>query len=230
MPTAVVIGANRGIGLEFTKKLLAQGYQVTATCRDQANATDLNQLVATNSGLTIQTLDLPNSQQIQALKDSLNGHPVDLLVINAGVGGERGVTIGNVKLDNLQQVFAVNSFAPLLIADQLCDLVAQSEQKMVIVLTSRMGSIADNTSGRSYAYRGSKAALNAMMYSFAFDAKELGIKVLIFHPGWVRTSMGGENALIDTDESVSGMLNIVTHAADYPTGSFVNYRGEILPW
>ncbi|MEM9242868.1 MAG: SDR family oxidoreductase [Pseudomonadota bacterium] len=229
--TACVIGANRGIGLGFVEQLLEQGYQVIATCRHPAKAKALNKLMNKSVLLEIYPLEVTDDKALEAFAKQLDGRAIDRLIINAGTAGKIGVRHGNpIKRNNLQQVFNVNAISAIKIADRLIDLVSASNEKLLIAISSIMGSISDNTSGGSYAYRASKTALNAMIYSFALDVRGEGIHTLLFYPGWVKTDMGGPNALIDVATSVSGMLNMMENAREYATGSFLDYAGAKMDW
>ncbi|MEM9242867.1 MAG: SDR family oxidoreductase [Pseudomonadota bacterium] len=228
--TACVIGANRGIGLGFVRQLLAQGYQVIATCRHPEKADALNQLMS-KGGLRIYPLEVIDDKALETFAKQLGDQAIDRLIISAGIMGTHGVQHGNpIERDNLQHVFNVNAISHIKIADRLVDLVAASNEKLLVQITSKMGSISDNRSGGYYAYRGSRAALNAMIYSLALDIRGKGVHTLLLHPGWVKTDMGGPNALIDVATSVAGMLNMMENAREYPTGSFFDYSGAKIEW
>ena len=201
MKNALITGANKGIGLEFVRQLKSKGYAVLGCCRHPEKAHELNELAD-----EVFQLDVTNDQNIAALKQTLNNRPIDLLVNNAGISGEQGVTIGNINRENFINVFNVNCISVVKLSEALLPNLLASEEKNILVVSSRMGSISDNDSGKSYAYRASKAALNCVMRSFAIDVKAQGIHVMLIHPGWVKTDMGGTNALIDAQTSVEGML------------------------
>ena len=228
--TVFITGANRGIGLEFTRRFLIAGAKVIASCRYPDKADALHSLQTKYPQmLSLLPLDMLDENAIQQIGNEV-AEPIDILILNAGISGQRGVTIGNINLANMRQVFTTNSFAPVCLADALLSQVRQSDEKLIIVISSKMGSIDDNRSGRSYAYRGSKAALNAMMFSMSVDVKAEGIKVLILHPGSVQTDMSGPNALIDAQTSVAGMYNIIANAANYVSGTFIDYKDETILW
>jgi len=201
MKTALITGANRGIGLEFVRQLKDKGYTIIGCCRNPSTANELNALAD-----EVIQLDVTNDNDIAALKQKLHNRPIDLLVNNAGTSGERGVTIGNVNRENFIEIFNVNCVSVVKLSDALLPNLQSSKEKNILVISSRMGSISDNDSGRSYAYRASKAALNCAMRSFAIDVKAQGINVMLIHPGWVKTDMGGIDALVDVQTSVAGML------------------------
>lgn len=227
MPTVCVTGANRGIGLEFVKQYLNDGWQVHACCRNPEQATEL-QALASNEQLQIHPLDVTNDQQIETLKQQLTDCKLDLLINNAGIAGETGVSLENFNADNFRQVMEVNAIAPFKLLIAFRDCLNQGELKTVVNISSRMGSIADNDSGRRYAYRTSKTALNALMHTASIDLSG-ELRVLLLHPGWVKTDMGGEDGLVTATESVGAMRALI---ADPKTqsGAFYHFQGEQLPW
>jgi NAD(P)-dependent dehydrogenase (short-subunit alcohol dehydrogenase family) len=226
MNNALITGANRGIGLEFARQLKNKGYYVIGCCRNPEKANELTSL----ANEVIQ-LDVTNENQIASLIQVLNNRPIDLLVHNAGISGDQGVTLGNIDRQNFINVFNVNCLSVVKLSDALLPNLEASKDKQILVVSSRMGSIADNDRGRSYAYRTSKAALNCVMRSFAIDVKDKGIHVMLIHPGWVKTDLGGVDALVDVQTSVEGMLE---QAEKYLSKSHADklYRfdGDLLPW
>jgi NAD(P)-dependent dehydrogenase (short-subunit alcohol dehydrogenase family) len=201
METALITGANKGIGLEFCNQLKKRGYYIIGCCRNLSKAEKLNELAD-----EVIKLDVTSDNDITSLIARLNNRPIDLLINNAGISGEQGVTIGNVNRENFVNVLNVNCISVIKICDALLPNVQKSKEKNILVISSQMGSISDNKQGRSYAYRSSKAALNCAMRSFAIDVQPTGVHVMLIHPGWVKTDMGGENALVDVQTSVAGML------------------------
>ncbi len=227
MPTCLITGANRGIGLEFAKQYAAEGWQVIATCRKPDEAKALAHL---EGDVQIHALDVSDFARIEALSRKLAGVAIDLLINNAGIYGPRVVPYGSVDYSAWSEVMRVNVMAPLKMSAVFADAVARSQMRLIVAVTSKMGSIADNTSGGSYIYRSSKAALNAVMKSLAIDLRSKGIVVAVLHPGWVRTDMGGSAAQIDAFESVAGMREVIAGLRDRDSGCFFNYDGAELPW
>lgn len=219
MPTVLVTGANRGLGLEFVKQYAAEGWRVIATCRDPDEAEELK---AVEGEVEIEKLDVADREALDSFAARLDG-PLDLLILNAGVGRADPLTA-----EKWLHVLAVNAVAPTLIARALAGKMAEGAK--IAAITSKMGSIADNGSGGGYAYRSSKAALNAAMKSLAIDLKPRGIPVLLLHPGWVRTRMGGPNGLIDPPESIAGMRRRIEELTLESSGRFSDYKGEEIPW
>jgi NAD(P)-dependent dehydrogenase (short-subunit alcohol dehydrogenase family) len=191
MPSALITGANRGLGLEFARQYLDDGWQVYAACRDPKSASELRRLAdASDHKLRVIALDVTNSTSVKAAAAELEGRAIDVLINNAGVGGPRGQSIGNIDYETWAHVLDVNTLGPMRVAEAFVDNVAQSERKLIVTITSGMGSIGDNTSGGAFAYRSSKAAVNMVMHSLAIDLAPRGITCVVINPGWVRTDMG----------------------------------------
>jgi len=231
MKTALITGANRGIGLEFVKQLTERGMQVFACCRAPENAADLQTLAQQHDTIFIHPLDVTQQDHIEHLAQQLANQPIDWLINNAGISGQNGVTIGNIDRDNFLALMNTNCLSVIKVSEAFLPQLEKSKDKLNIVISSRMGSIAENDRGRSYAYRASKTALNSVMRSFAIDAEAQGIKVLLLHPGWVKTNMGGEDALIDAPTSVSGMLKQIDQHKHNAHGEVLrSFDGSTIPW
>jgi NAD(P)-dependent dehydrogenase (short-subunit alcohol dehydrogenase family) len=226
MPTAVITGANRGLGLEFARVYLAEGWTVHAGCRHPTRAEALRRL---KGDLHIHPLDVDDPKDAQALAKSLGSEPIDLLLNNAGIYGKRDLKVGNLDHDEFQQVLKTNVIAPMRLAEALVENVAQSKQKKMAFVTSRMGSIAMNTGG-SMTYRTSKTALNMAVSCLSMDVKSRGITCILLHPGWVKTDMGGPSAAIEIPESIAGMKKVIERTTHDESGKFYNYTGEPIPW
>ena len=231
MSNYLVTGANRGIGLEFVRQLVARdGAHVVATCRDPEGAEDLQALSSAHQGqITILALDVADAQSVASLVEALKARDLklDMVINNAGIYPKAG-GLGELDYDRVMRGFEVNTVGPLRLAEAM--LPHLTGEKKVINLTSQMGSIEDNTSGGSYAYRMSKAALNMGFKSFAIDTEPRGVISLVMHPGWVQTDMGGPNALITTEQSVSGMLDAASRATQSDSGKFLGWKGNEIPW
>jgi len=221
--TVLVTGSNRGIGLEFCTQLLAKGKQVIATCRKSSPELDALGVEVIEG---VDTADLPS---LDALAEKLAGRNIDWLINNAGIAN--GISMDELDqdaFDSSTKMFQVNGLGPLMTTQALLNNL--SEGSKVGIITSRMGSIADNDSGGSYGYRMSKAAVNAAGKSLSIDLKPKGIAVGILHPGWVRTDMTSHNGLIDPDESVSGLIARMEELNIENTGGFWHTNGDLLPW
>jgi NAD(P)-dependent dehydrogenase (short-subunit alcohol dehydrogenase family) len=232
MPTILISGANRGIGLELTHQYAADGWTVHACCRSPENAHDLGKLAATSGGaIQMHLLDVTHGIQRESLAAQLQGEPIDILLNNAGVYGDwHCQDFGKTNPKEWEKTFLINTIAPMQMMEAFADNVATSERKVIANISSKMASMADNSSGGSYLYRSSKAALNAVTMSAARDLAGKGIAVVALHPGWVRTDMGGPNGEMSVEESASALrhnLNALT-AAD--SGRFIDIDGSDIPW
>lgn len=227
MPTVLVTGSNRGLGLEFVRQYAADGWSVIATCREPERADALNDVAG---DVTVVAMPVDDDARVRAVAAELAGTAIDVLVNNAGTYGPRGLAFGDLDADAWSGVFRINAIAPLKVSEAFIDHVRAGQQKKIAVVSSKMGSIADNGSGGSYIYRSGKAALNAAAKSLAIDLEGEGISVAILHPGWVRTDMGGPDALIDAQQSVAGMRGVIESLDLASTGRFRNYDGTEIPW
>jgi NAD(P)-dependent dehydrogenase (short-subunit alcohol dehydrogenase family) len=220
MGVAVVTGANRGIGLEFARQLKARGATVVAVCR--RSSPELDALgVRVESGF-----DVTEPAAWSRLAERLAHDEIDLLIQNAGM--LVGDSLEDLALDKVRAQFELNAIAPLFLTRALAPRLHSGAK--VALITSRMGSIGDNGSGRYYGYRMSKAALNAAGVSLAHDLGPRGIAVVMLHPGSVRTGMTGGQGMIDADESVRALLQRIDELRRETTGRFLHHNGDVLPW
>jgi NAD(P)-dependent dehydrogenase (short-subunit alcohol dehydrogenase family) len=226
MPTVLITGANRGIGLELARQYAADGWDVIATARDPKDATELQKLKGEIRALA---LDVTDQKQVKALAKKLADTPIDVLINNAGMltGYE---AFGKTHTQSWLQTLHVNTIAPLQIAEAFADHVARSEQKKIVSITSGMGSIGSAPAGGAYAYRSSKAALNMAMAIAANDLKSRKIVVAVISPGWVKTDMGGANAAITPKTSAEGIRKVIAKLGPKTSGHFFSYSGEEIPW
>ena len=228
----LISGANRGIGLEFTRQLLARGEHVIAACRHPGKATALNALAGEHPGrLPVLPLDVADPKSRASLVHDLplvlGDDRLDLLVNNAGVlhSGER---FGHVEAAILEDSFRTNAIGPFLLAQALAPLL--NDGARIANLSSVMASIASRGEFRSPSYCASKAAQNMISVQLAHALAARGIVVLALHPGWVQTEMGGEHATVPTADAVRGLLQVVDGATPAQSGSFLDWRGGALPW
>jgi NAD(P)-dependent dehydrogenase (short-subunit alcohol dehydrogenase family) len=220
MGTSLITGANRGIGLEFCRQLAARGDDVIAVCRRPSDA--LREL-----GLRVEEgLDVTERDAVAALARRLEGARLDLLVNNAGILTRE--SLEDLDFDRMRRQFEVNSLGPLRVTHALLPNLGQGSK--VAIITSRMGSIDDNTSGGRYGYRMSKAAVNIAGVSLSHDLKPRGIAVTILHPGFVRTGMTDNQGLIDAPESAAGLIARIDELTLESSGGFWHENGERLPW
>lgn len=232
-PTVLVTGANRGIGLEFVKQWLARGAHVIATARDPGNATELQALLdqfgqAGPGGeqLRIMQLDIGDERSVELLDSALGSTRLDLLINNAGVLSVE--TLDGIDFNSILEQFKINALGALRVTAALLGNLRDGAR--VVNMTSRMGSIDDNTSGGYYGYRMSKAALNMATRSLAVDLKGRGIIVIAMHPGMVQTDMTRGYGMLSPTESVSGMIEVIERLRLDQSGLFLHYQGTALPW
>lgn len=221
MPTALITGANRGIGLELARQYAGDGWTVIGTAREPDKAADLAAIDATE----IARFDAADAASIDALASQLGNRPIDVFINNAGYYGSH-----TVERQDWLRTLAINTVAPTQLALRLKPNVMAGESKKMVVLTSKMGSIADNVRGGAIIYRSSKAAVNAAWKSLAIDFASEDIAITMLHPGWVRTDMGGPNALIDVETSVSGLRAVIDGLSPENSGCFLAYDGSAIDW
>ncbi len=221
MPTVLITGASRGLGREFVRQYEEAGWRVIATCRDPAG-TDLT--------CECHALDVTDPESVDAVGAALSGEAIDILINNAGIYGPRDYGPGSIPYDEWESVLRTNVLAPMRVAAALMAPVARSERKLMVFLSSIMGSIGGGGGGGQYIYRSSKAALNAAVSAFARDVRSSDIGCLLIHPGWVQTDMGGPSAAIDAGTSVTGMRQVIEDWSISETGAFLDYAGEPIPW
>lgn len=227
MPTVLITGANRGLGLEFARQYAADGWRVMATSRDPDKAAALEAL---RPRVAVYRLDVADLAATAALGRALAAETIDVVIANAGISAARDMTAQTVGagVEAWERSFRVNAMAPLALAGAFHPQVARSEQRKMIAITSRLGSMGANGDGGLYAYRSSKAALNAVWRSFALSHRD--VIATLLHPGWVRTDMGGPGALLDPQQSVAGLRRVIAHLGKDDSGRFYNYDGSPIPW
>lgn len=226
MPTVLITGASRGIGLEFVRQYAAAGWKVLACCRTPGKAADLNKITG---DVSVFALDVDDDQNIASLAQQLKSIPIDVLINNAGISKPEASTLGEISSEVWLQVFRTNTIAPLKMAEAFLPNMEAGKEKKLIAITSRLGSIELNEGGR-YSYRSSKAALNSAWKSLAGDTAGKGMICVVFHPGWVQTDMGGASAPVKPSQSVAGMIRLISGFTRKDSGTFRNFDGESLPW
>ncbi|RST29788.1 SDR family oxidoreductase [Sphingomonas ginkgonis] len=220
MPIVLITGANRGLGLEFARQYAADGWTVIVTAREESP--ELSQL-----GVRVEQLDLNDLDQVARVGDRLDG-PLDLLVANAGTYGPGAVDDANAAAE-WGRTFTVNTIAPYLLARAVLPRVAEARGKLIAIST-RMGSIADNSSGGYLAYRSSKTALNMAWRNLALETRSQGVIATMFHPGWVKTRMGGRSAPLEPEESIAGLRKVIAGLGPKDAGEFFQWDGARVPW
>lgn len=227
MPNVLITGANRGIGLQLTKHYIEAGWEVIATYRN-AEGNDALQALACPQ-LTLLQADVSNDEGISKIASYFQGQGLDLLINNAGIYGPRDQTFGKVERQAWREILEVNTISPMMLAQSLADSLAQNKGNLAII-SSKVGSIDDNTSGNAYMYRSSKTAVNQVIKCLSIDLGPRDITVVSLHPGWVRTDMGGPNGSIDVLTSVSGLTKVIENLNADQNGHFINYDGSPIPW
>ncbi|HEU4704878.1 MAG TPA: SDR family oxidoreductase [Sphingomicrobium sp.] len=222
MPTVLITGANRGIGLEFVRQFAADGWRVVATVRDPAEGGELEGL----DGARIEQLAMLDLESVAGFGARIDG-PLDLLIANAGTWApENAATAEDGR--EWAEMLTVNAIAPFLLAKALLGRVAEARGKLVAI-SSRMGSIAE-ASGGHVPYRSSKAALNMAWRSLAIEARPLGVAAAVLNPGWVKTRMGGPRAPLPVERSVAAMRAVIDSLGPERSGAFLNHDGTAIPW
>lgn len=230
MKTLLITGANRGIGLEFSKQYAAEGWRVLACSRNPSD--EIEKLAARYHELVKpHVLDVSEHGQIEQLGELLRDESIDLLINNAGIYPDSGSQgFGHTDYGKWAQAFTVNTMATLRMAETFFEQISRSKLKTIATVSSKMGSISENSGGSDYLYRSSKAAVNMVVKSLAIDLNPHRIIAVVLHPGWVKTDMGGPNALISVEESVSGMRRVISGLKMTDSGKFFAYDGRHVPW
>jgi NAD(P)-dependent dehydrogenase (short-subunit alcohol dehydrogenase family) len=231
MTSILITGANRGLGLEFTRQGAAAGWRVFACCRNPGEAESLKAIAAdAKERVSLHRLDVKDFSQIESLARDLRDEPIDILLNNAGIYGPQNAHFGQTDYRAWAEVFAVNVMAPMKMAECFIDHVARSERKVIIGLSSLMGSIGETHQGQHYLYRSSKAALNMVVKTLALDLRDRSVTAVVLHPGWVQTDMGGAQAPLKPPESIRGMLKVINGLTIKQTGRFFSHDGSEIPW
>jgi len=222
--TYVITACNRGLGLEFARQLSRRDGRVIATARDPESATELKRL-----DVEVAQLDVADAASVERFGASMAAEAIDVLINNAGVGvGSK--PFGELDFAEMERFFAVNTVGTLRVIRALLPALQAGNDRKIVNLTSRMGSIEDNTGGAAYSYRASKAALNIVTRSLAIDLKSDGFVCAVLHPGWVLTDMGGAGAPVEPEDSVSGMLRVIDGLSAETSGEFFDFTGATVPW
>ena len=227
MPTVLIAGANRGIGLEFARQYAADGWTVIAGCRRPDEANDLKGL---DGDVQVHAVDTTDATEVGSFKGAVGDRPLDLVIANAGVYGGDHQQAGDIDFDAMAHTLAVNTVGPLRVAEAFTANLKSAKGAKLVAITSQMGSIDDNGSGGFIAYRASKAGLNAAWKSVALALAPDGVTAIVMHPGWVQTDMGGEKAPTTPEQSVTGMREVIAGLGVDDAGTFRAFDGRTLPW
>ena len=223
MPTVLITGAARGLGLDFVKQYAAKGWKVLACAREP------EALKQVKGEIVPHKLEVTDYAAVKALAGTLSGVAIDVLICNAGISGREAGDLGSIDPAVWRETFEVNALAPLMMAEAFVGHVAASQQKKMIAISSRLGSITHNDGAR-YAYRASKTALNMEWQSLSKDTAGKGLVCVVLHPGWVQTDMGGKAATLTIEQSVPAMVKVIDGLKPADNGRFINYDGTAIPW
>lgn len=222
--TVLITGANRGLGLEFARQYSEAGWHVIGTSRRPESATELKTLEA-----RVVQLDVTDAASVERLAATLEGVPIDLLINNAGIF-PMATTVPEIDFDDIARTLAVNTVGPMRVTQALLPNLRAGSAKIIVNITSNLGSIENNTSGRFYGYRESKAALNMFTRSLAAELREEGFICIVMNPGWVQTDMGGPQAPLEAPESIKGIRAVIDRLTPADSGTYWGYDGKQLPW
>ena len=228
--SVLITGTTRGIGLELARQFLDAGSDVFATARNPESDALQSLKAAHGDQLQLLSLDVIDSVQIAEVAATLAGQPLNLLINNAGLFRSRSDDAESLSHETWLQEFHVNAIAPFMVTRALRENLAAADDALVAMISSKMGSMSDNTSGGAYSYRSSKAALNAVTVCLSSDLADDGTRVVALHPGWVRTDMGGSNAPVDAPTSASGLKKVMLGIDTTQNGGFFDYTGTPIPW
>jgi NAD(P)-dependent dehydrogenase (short-subunit alcohol dehydrogenase family) len=236
MSTVLITGANRGLGIEFVKQYAADGWNVLATAREPEKAQELKQIASRHRGVSTHTMDIADDESIEKLVGELGGIAVDVMIHNSGIYPQKGQKFGEIDYGGWSEALETNLFGPMRLTEALIDNVAASERKQIAAISSSMaslraiqgGSVAQ--AGVAYQYRTSKTALNMAMAVLATELASRGISVVMIDPGWVKTDMGGPNAQLTPEQSISGIRKVLAGDPMNLTGKFIGYDGVVRPW
>ncbi|RMD78051.1 MAG: SDR family oxidoreductase [Gammaproteobacteria bacterium] len=231
IPSVLITGSNRGLGLEWARQYAAAGWRVHATCRRPQEAKALQALARSGAAVQLHRLDVTRPEEIAAVAQAVR-EPLDVLVLNAGVylERERPCHLGALRYEDWLESFRVNCLGAVRVLEALVERLAASRRRLAVAIGTHMASLTDLSAPGSYYYRSSKAALHAAMRGLAHELRPRGVGVLLLHPGWVRTRMGGPQAPLEPAESVAGMRRLVDAFTLEQSGRFFRYDGTELPW
>lgn len=227
--TILIVGASRGLGHAMAAEYLNKGWNVVGTVRGGGTRTKLHDLADEfESRVRIETVDICEPEQVAALRDRLSGEVFDTLFVNAGTTNDERETIADVTTEEFVRVMVTNALSPMRVVERLLDLV--SATGLIGVMSSGQGSVANNETGQREVYRGSKAALNMLMRSFAARQSGTSRAMVLMAPGWVRTELGGSDARLSIEDSVPNLVNVLLSAGGTPGLRYLDYLGRTVPW
>jgi NAD(P)-dependent dehydrogenase (short-subunit alcohol dehydrogenase family) len=236
MPTVLITGANRGLGLEFVRQYAAAGWDIVATARQPESARELRHIASDHSNVSLRELNIANDESVQDFADELDGKPIDVLLHNSGIYPREGQTIGQIDYHGWQNAIETNLFGPIRLTEALLENVAASERKQIAAISTSMASLRGvqggsvGMAGTSYQYRTSKTALNMAFSILAKELEPRAISVVMIDPGWVKTDMGGSHAQLTPEQSITGIRQVLAGDPKEISGKFIGYDGVVRPW
>ena len=236
MTTVLITGANRGLGLEFVRQYQDKDMTIHACCRNPDAANELNSLANSSGGSTqVHRMEVSDPSEVRAVADALKGVAIDRLINNAGILGTIIDQPGNSAFGSLdysawEETLRVNVLSPFRVCEAFVEHVAESDEKLMVFLSTHMASITELTDGGFYPYRSSKAALNLVIKGLSIDLKDRGVRTLALHPGWVKTDMGSQAAAVEIPDSIAGMKDVISDFKAPRTGEFINYDNSPIHW
>ncbi len=236
MPSVLITGANRGLGLEHTRQYLTKGWEVLACCRTPSQAEELNTLADEYMSLEIYELDVIDHDAIEQLATLLAGRKIDVLLNNAGILGAdltQGLqhqTLSDMSYEIWRELLEVNVLAPFKMISEFQQHVASSDMKIILMMSSSLGSISGNTVGGVHGYRTTKASLNMLTKGLAAELEPSGITIFSMAPGWCKTDMGTDLADVEVTHSVAGQQRVISEIQFSDSGSWFDYNGDLLSW
>jgi NAD(P)-dependent dehydrogenase (short-subunit alcohol dehydrogenase family) len=229
MESLLITGANRGLGLEFARQYAMSGWRVFAGCRHPETAPELAKL-AKSASVTALEMDVTDAASLTQAAAALGSASIDVLINGAGIYGPKNQEFANMDYAAWAEVLDVNTMGPLRVIEAFAEHVARSTRKLIVTITSGMGSISDNKSGGSIAYRTSKAAVNMVIKTLALELGPRGITCIVVNPGWVKTDMGGPGATLTPADSIGAMRRLIEKIKLGDSGKFFNYDGREYVW
>lgn len=223
--TVFITGANRGIGLALARHFTDAGFNVIGTARKPEEATALKE-----TGARVEQLEVTDQKSVDALAQRMAGTPIDILINNAGIKGDDNRDMASLDVENMEWVLNVNTLGPVRVMKALFPNVLSGDLKIVVNISSTMGSIERNTWGCCAGYRASKTALNSINKTFAVDYGKQGVSFVVMHPGYVQTDMNDGSGNITPDQSAVGLMNVITGLDASDNGKFYDWQGNELPW
>tara|TARA_A100001037_G_scaffold306071_1_gene349011 strand:+ start:7426 stop:8121 length:696 start_codon:yes stop_codon:yes gene_type:complete len=231
MPTVLITGANRGLGLEFARQYGADGWRVHACCRNPEEASELGTIAAARpDAVSVHRMEVTEAASVSTVAQNLSDQPIDILISNAGILGGRGWKLGQTDYGNWEETLMVNVLGATHVLESFVDHVTSSDLKKMATISSKLGSIELARATSNLAYRTSKAAVNMAVKCVADALADRGVVCVAVSPGWVQTDMGGANADLAPEESVGNMRTLFETLTPGHTGQFLNHDGTELPW